>query len=273
MRTSSTVCSSFSVSSLFIPGVFVLAKRDPFTYGIVLIVSCTSLGFYHLACHGYALYTKRPYSKIFSLFAVEVICCSMHDSLVYISKITGRHLSLLGHDFTGMVFPYGALLLFMGTALVLVLRFLSLQDEVDDLNRTMERYIIEDALLQKQKRTKKNNALRIVSKETEEKIEKIIACINENYRESLSREGLAASVDLHPDNLSKLFNACKKMRIGDYINFLRVREAAERLRTTEESVTDIAFEVGFESLRTFNRAFAREMKTTPERYRKMTTPY
>ncbi len=125
------------------------------------------------------------------------------------------------------------------------------------------------ALLQKEKRLKKREgSSRIIFPETEEKIEKIIACINENYSESLSREGLAASVNLHPDNLSKLFNACKKTRIGDYINSLRVRKAAERLRTTEESVIDIAFEVGFESLRTFNRAFTREMKTTPERFRR-----
>ena len=75
-------------------------------------------------------------------------------------------------------------------------------------------------------------------------------------------------MDLHPDNLSKLFNAYKKMRIGDYINGLRVREAAALLGTTDQSVTDIAFEVGFESLRTFNRAFAREMNTTPEQYRR-----
>ncbi len=255
----------------WIPGVFLLAERDPFTYGIALIISCTSLGFYHLACHGYALYTKRPYAGIFSLFAVEVICCSMHDSFVYISKITGKSISFLGHGFTYMIFPYGALLLFMGTALVLVFRFLALRDEVDDLNRTMERYIIENALLQKEQRLKKREGSpRIISPETEEKIEKIIAYINENYSESLSREGLAASVDLHPDNLSKVFNTYKKMRIGDYINSLRVRVAAERLRTTEESVTDIAFEVGFESLRTFNRAFAREMNTSPDQYRKMT---
>ncbi|MBN1534242.1 MAG: helix-turn-helix transcriptional regulator [Spirochaetes bacterium] len=258
--------------ALWTVGVFFLAESDPFTYGIALIASCTSLGIYHLACHFYALYRRRPYAGIFGLFAVEVVCCSMHDSFVYVSKITGYPISLFGHDFTSMLFPYGAFLLFTGTALVLVFRFLALRDEVDGLNQTMERYIIENALLQREKEEagakRKPGYRRVISPETEEKIERIIGYINENYSESLSREGLAASVDLHPDNLSKLFNAHKKMRIGDYINGLRVREAASLLVSSDRSVIEIAFAVGFESLRTFNRAFAREIKTTPEQYRK-----
>ncbi len=106
-----------------------------------------------------------------------------------------------------------------------------------------------------------------IAPQTEEKIKRVIDYINENYVHNLSREGLAASVDMHPDNLSKLFNAYKNMRIGDYINELRIRDAAERLRANGESVIDIAFSTGFESLRTFNRAFKKYTGTTPEKYR------
>jgi AraC-like DNA-binding protein len=75
-------------------------------------------------------------------------------------------------------------------------------------------------------------------------------------------------VDIHPDNLSKLFSAHKNMRISDYINELRIRDAALLLAESDERIIDIAFSVGFESVRTFNRAFPKYMHATPEQYRK-----
>jgi AraC-like DNA-binding protein len=40
------------------------------------------------------------------------------------------------------------------------------------------------------------------------------------------------------------------------------------LRETERKIIDIAFDSGFESLRTFNRAFIRSFGITPNAYRK-----
>jgi transcriptional regulator GlxA family with amidase domain len=129
----------------------------------------------------------------------------------------------------------------------------------------LEKYIIENALSEKQTAGEHPAGERtVLTPGTEEKIAKVIHYINNNYQSSISREGLASSVGIHPDNLSKLFNAYKNMRIGDYINELRIRDAAELLVSTRKSVTDIAFSVGFESLRTFNRAFIKHMNTTPK---------
>lgn len=249
--------------------VFFLAEKSPLLYGIILISLCTVLGLYHISCHLYALMKKRPYARLFSFFGITVICCAMHDSFVYLSKFSGTPLSLLGYSFDRMIFHYGAFSLFVGTALALVYRFLRLTEEVGLLNSVLETYIIENALLEKQILDKNEpGARRMITENTEEKIRRVIDYINDNYVHDISREGLAASVGIHPDNLSKLFNAYKNMRIGDYINELRIQDAAARLLSSEESVTDIAFAVGFESTRTFNRAFAKYMNTTPEKYRK-----
>ncbi|HNV47732.1 MAG TPA: helix-turn-helix transcriptional regulator, partial [Spirochaetota bacterium] len=59
-------------------------------------------------------------------------------------------------------------------------------------------------------------------------------------------------------------------KIGDYVNELRVRDAAAMLDGTSENIIDIAFAVGFESLRTFNRAFLKVMNVTPTEYRERT---
>ena len=60
-----------------------------------------------------------------------------------------------------------------------------------------------------------------------------------------------------------------KLHIGfnDYINSLRVSNACKYLLRTDKSVTEISEIVGFNTLRTFNRAFLKQMGVTPSGYR------
>ncbi len=90
--------------------------------------------------------------------------------------------------------------------------------------------------------------------------------IEKNFNSSLSREELADSVNIHPDNVGRNFKGYTGKKISDYIYELRVNEAARRLVETNDSI-HIAFSVGFESLRTFNRVFPQIKNTTPEKYR------
>ena len=101
----------------------------------------------------------------------------------------------------------------------------------------------------------------------EEKIESILVFIRENYREDISREGLASSVDMSPDYLSRVFNKYTGKRINDYINELRIEDASQRLAEGIEKIADIAFTVGFESLSTFSRSFQKIKKVSPGEYR------
>ena len=107
-----------------------------------------------------------------------------------------------------------------------------------------------------------------ITSAAEEKIKKVMDYIHQNYTSDISREGLAASIDVHPDNLGKLFRTYTSRKLGDYICELRVQDAARMLVETDDNVINIAFNVGFESLRTFNRIFPKYMGTTPEKYRR-----
>lgn len=100
-----------------------------------------------------------------------------------------------------------------------------------------------------------------------EKVRRAVAYIDENYKYDISREGLASSLGISPYYLGKAFKELTGKKLGDYLNEVRVREAARRLSETDESVIDVAYAVGFETLRTFNRAFQREMNMTPSEYR------
>jgi len=102
---------------------------------------------------------------------------------------------------------------------------------------------------------------------TGKKIESVITYLHENYRRDISREGLADHLDINPDYLGKMFKVYTGKKIGEYINDLRIQEAARALRETEDNIIDIAFSVGYESLRTFNRLFLKVMGTSPKQYR------
>lgn len=106
-----------------------------------------------------------------------------------------------------------------------------------------------------------------ISAPIKEKIQLIEDYLKTNYHDDISREGLASMIDLDPDYISKLFKIYTGMKIGDYINRLRIEEACILLVSGDRSILDICMSVGFESLRTFNRAFIRTMGETPSSFR------
>jgi transcriptional regulator GlxA family with amidase domain len=160
----------------------------------------------------------------------------------------------------------------VGTALILVARYSAIMDDIVDLNTSLENFIIENALLNERltetSESPKRASYPVISDMAEEKIQKVVGYIQENYTFDISREGLAATVDVHPDSLGKLFKSFTSKKLGDYINELRVKDAAAKLVETDDTIINIAFAVGFDSLRTFNRVFPKYFNLTPEKYRK-----
>ncbi|MBN2159649.1 MAG: helix-turn-helix transcriptional regulator [Spirochaetes bacterium] len=258
---------------VFVFGVFFTNEETLQSNGLLMILVTTQIGLYNMSCHISALMKKRPYAKVFSFFGIVTIIGAMHDGYVYLIKFAFADPDTLGPLFQVMAFYAGTFPFYLGTSLVLVIRIFRMMDEVEDLNTSMETFIIENALLQEQLKESNGNRKKaqypVITDRAEEKIQQVVEYINKNYTCDLSREGLAATVNVHPDNLGKLFKMHTSKKMGDYINELRVKDAARRLAQTDESIIDIAFSVGFDSLRTFNRVFPKFMKVTPEKYRKI----
>ncbi|MBO5223680.1 MAG: helix-turn-helix domain-containing protein [Clostridia bacterium] len=68
--------------------------------------------------------------------------------------------------------------------------------------------------------------------------------------------------------ISKLFRRKISMPFNAYVNALRINESKNKLINTDMTVTEIGFECGYSSLRSFNRAFFKQEKVTPTEYRK-----
>ena len=107
----------------------------------------------------------------------------------------------------------------------------------------------------------------VITSDNEKKMEEICLFIKENLNEDLNRDMLASAAGIIPDTFSRVFNKYTGMNLSDYINRQRIEAAIEMLETTDKAVTRISMETGFESLRTFNRAFRKITGESPGDYR------
>ena len=82
----------------------------------------------------------------------------------------------------------------------------------------------------------------------------IISYISNHFQESLTLERIARELHFNKYYISR-------------VNRLRLDYAARLLRETDQSITDIWQEAGFESQKTFNRTFLSCYRMTPSGYR------
>ncbi len=101
-----------------------------------------------------------------------------------------------------------------------------------------------------------------------EALRAIVSFCTRNFAENLSLSLLEEKLHLNKYYISHLFCDKLGLRFNDYINSLRVSEACRYLLNSAHSVTEIASLVGFNTPRTFNRAFIRQKGESPTDYRK-----
>jgi signal transduction histidine kinase/AraC-like DNA-binding protein/ABC-type sugar transport system substrate-binding protein len=108
---------------------------------------------------------------------------------------------------------------------------------------------------------------RKLSAQAQRLVRQAMAYIHQNYADPLSRAALARHVALSEDYLT----ACFRKELGvtpiTYLNRYRVNRAKQLLTDTDQSITEIALEVGFSDSGYFSRVFRREVGLSPEAYR------
>ena len=92
--------------------------------------------------------------------------------------------------------------------------------------------------------------------------------INEHFRQPISASDIAAAAGFSPNYLSRKFREAAGLGVHDYLVFIRLRNAAYELISTDDSVTDIALRSGFSDSNYFKDVFKRKYGMTPREYRK-----
>lgn len=98
-------------------------------------------------------------------------------------------------------------------------------------------------------------------------IERTLQYINENFSNELSLESVARHVGVRPVTLSKTFSKKLGENFSTYVHFLRCNSAANMMKKTDLTLSDIACRCGFGSIRSYNRVFRALYGMTPSEYR------
>jgi len=102
---------------------------------------------------------------------------------------------------------------------------------------------------------------------TRQLVRQAMAHIHTHFTGSLTREEIAEKIGISPDYLTDCFRQELGITPITYIRRYRVRQACELLRNTNQSITEIAMNVGFSESAHFSHTFLREMGVTPRAYR------
>ena len=92
--------------------------------------------------------------------------------------------------------------------------------------------------------------------------------IQSNFKENITLNDAAAQANLSPGYFCELFKKYMGTGFNTYLNELRLSYAAKALKTTAESISQIAFLSGFSSFSTFSRLFKQKYSVSPKDYRK-----
>ena len=112
--------------------------------------------------------------------------------------------------------------------------------------------------------------MEMVEKETiggSDIIYKSVEYVAKNFRDRISLEQMAYDLGVSKYVLSRLFSKTFHCNFTGYVNGVRLNYAISMLEGTKESITNICFDCGFESQRTFNRVFKERYRITPREYR------
>jgi AraC-like DNA-binding protein len=91
--------------------------------------------------------------------------------------------------------------------------------------------------------------------------------VEERLQERVSLTEVAAAVNLSATYFSRLFRQATGMTFVDFVARYRIEKAKNLLQDPHRRISEVAFEVGFQSLSQFNRSFRRIEGQSPKQYR------
>ena len=92
--------------------------------------------------------------------------------------------------------------------------------------------------------------------------------VEEHYSEPITMQQLAKESNVNYYYFSRLFQQYTNQGFRDYLMKFRINKAVRMLLQTNESVTNIAIDCGFEAISYFIKKFQEEMGVTPKNFRK-----
>jgi AraC-like DNA-binding protein len=101
-----------------------------------------------------------------------------------------------------------------------------------------------------------------------DQIDAVLNRITEHLAEPHSAAAFAAELGMSESRFSRFFRKATGNSFTDFVNRLRISRACQLLMDSEQQVTHICYEVGFNNVANFNRRFLETKGMTPSEFRK-----
>lgn len=98
-------------------------------------------------------------------------------------------------------------------------------------------------------------------------LQEVLKFCTANFASNLTLDDVAAALHISKFHVSHLLNDKLGLSFNAYLNGIRIDNACDFLEDTDNKIADISEEVGFGSIRSFNRAFQSVMNMSPAQYR------
>ncbi len=100
------------------------------------------------------------------------------------------------------------------------------------------------------------------------KINTVLNYITENYCNPMSAEMLAEKLGMSLSKFSRFFRKATGNSFTDFVSRIRINKACQLLMNTDQYVTNVCYDVGFNNVANFNRRFLQLKGVTPKEYRR-----
>ena len=100
------------------------------------------------------------------------------------------------------------------------------------------------------------------------RLKNVLSFIHKNIDRHISLDELAETAGMSPKYFCRVFKDLTGKRPIEYLNYYRIESACEMLTLTDESVTEIAMNCGFDDMSYFSKTFARYKGLSPNKFRK-----
>ena len=122
--------------------------------------------------------------------------------------------------------------------------------------------------MQQTELTRDNSAIRADTIESHRRaVERVITAARERLDEPISLHDMSRVAYLSEFHFNRVFHQITGLPPAKFISAMRLDEAKRLLLNTDRSITDISFEVGYNSLSTFTRRFTQRVGLGPREFR------
>jgi AraC-like DNA-binding protein len=97
---------------------------------------------------------------------------------------------------------------------------------------------------------------------------KVYDYVLKNFRRKLSLEELADLLHMTPTSFSRYFTIKNNKSFSRFLSEIRIKHACKMLAESDQSISAICYDSGFNTLSNFNRQFKEVVSKKPMEYKK-----